>query len=120
MTQAAPKRGIWLAFFIIFMVLSNAITASSYFTNAEQVASTVPNLTPTFVQLLGLGTIMNVVFAAAIWNWKRWGLYGFYAMSVLAAAVNLYLGFNLVWVAIGLSGAAILFLLVRKKWEHFK
>ena len=44
--------------------------------------------------MLAIGAAANVACAFALFQWEKWGFYGFIVTSVLALAVNLSMGIN--------------------------
>jgi len=67
--------------------------------------------------------VLNVVFLIAVWRWKKWGVFGFYAAwfaSVVAAA--LAVDFSTVISAIfrPLIPLTLLGFLVSRKWRFFE
>ncbi|MGH3755135.1 MAG: hypothetical protein ACRDRP_21075 [Pseudonocardiaceae bacterium] len=57
----------------------------------------------------GCLTAANVVCAIALFQWRKWGFYGFVATSVVGLVVNLAIGLNPVQALLGLVGIAILY-----------
>jgi hypothetical protein len=64
--------------------------------------------TGTFLILVILG-IFNIACAIALWNWKKWGFYGFIASSVASFIINVASGQNIISSLVGLLGIAILY-----------
>jgi hypothetical protein len=56
-----------------------------------------------------LSAVLNVAFAIALFNWKKWGFFGFLVTSVAAFAQNIYLGIGIPNVVLGLMGIAIFY-----------
>ena len=64
---------------------------------------------------LGLSAA-NIVCAAAVWNWKRWGAYGLASSFSVSFIIGLALGDGYT-IASSLLPAALLFSLVEPKWR---
>lgn len=64
------------------------------------------------IPVLILVALANVVFAIGVWKWKRWGMYGLGATSLIAFVINL-ISVGLLTALLGLIGFGILVLLVR-------
>lgn len=114
-----PKRHWALSVLVIFIVLVNAITASSYFTAVENFDATQSSMSAEMLYIMALVATVNVVFAAGIWQWRRWGVYGFYVTSFASAVVSVGFGLGWAWTVVGLAMAIALFLLTRKQWSNF-
>ncbi len=78
-----------------------------------------------FVWPFSLLALLNVVFAIALFNWKKWGFIGFCVTSILALAMNLYAGVGYRQSEIGLLGVATLYAVLqigeeRKGWSQLE
>ncbi len=113
------RRGFWLTAFLILMFISNPLTAYLYFSDPGLVTDLYPNANDVLVYTLALLALANTAFAAGIWAWKKWGVFGFYGSVVLAFCLNLYIGLGLVGSLFGLIGAVIIYSTTRARWEHF-
>lgn len=114
-----PKRPWALSALVIFIVFMNALTASSYFSVVENMEAAPSAMGVGMLYLMALVATINVVFAAGIWQWRRWGVYGFYVTSFLSTVVSIGFGLGWAWTITGLAMAAALFLLTRKRWSFF-
>lgn len=90
--QSPKKRGLWLSAFLILMFVANPLTALTYFSNPEVITQAYPKMTIGIVYFMGVAAIVNVVLAAGVWNWKKWGVYGFYGVAAIAFFINLHVG----------------------------
>lgn len=113
------RRGGCLTVFLLFMIATNALSAVSYLLRPEPALQQFPRLSKPLVLILVAGCLLNVLLAVLVWHWNRVGVHGFLAVSVLAFAVNLYIGLPVPFLAIGLIGPVILVLLVRSRWRRF-
>ncbi len=113
------KRGFWLTAFLILAFIANPVTAFSYFFNPELIVDLYPKSSVVLVYMLGIMCIVNFVLAIGIWNWKNWGILGFYAVAATAFFVNLYIGLGIGGSLGGLVGIVWLVLATRKKWTLF-
>jgi hypothetical protein len=66
--------------------------------------------------LIGL-SFANLVFAIALWRWKRWGMYGLVASALVILVINLLGGVGPL-ALLGLVGPVILGFLLRDAWPH--
>ena len=52
---------------------------------------------------------MNVVFAIAIFQWKKWGFFGVIVNTIVAFGINMYAGVGIGQSVLGLVGVGVLF-----------
>ena len=119
-TDGAKKRGFWLTAFLILMFIANPLSAITYFSSPDAVAAAVPGASIGIIYLLGTLSLVNVALAIGIWNWKVWGIYGFYGIVVVAFVINMAMGLGIGQSLLGVIGGVIIFLCTRNKMEHFE
>ncbi len=95
----------WLA----LMIAANSIVAGVYLVGSAHVALSLPGEPKWVGPLLAFVGMLNVIFAIAMFQWKRWGFFGCVATSVLAFVVNLGTGLGIGHSLLGLAGLAVLF-----------
>lgn len=61
-------------------------------------------------------SISNFVFAAALWNWKKWGAYGLAASFALMLLLGLAFG-DIYAIVSSILPATLLYFLVNPKWH---
>ena len=113
------KRGFGLTLFLVLMFIINPITAFTYFTQTEMIIELTPSLSVGMLYFLGVVAIGNVALAAGIWVWKKWAVFGFYGVGIIAFCANLYIGIDIVSALVGLIGPAIIYFTTKSRWEHF-
>jgi hypothetical protein len=91
------------------MIIVNSLMTVTYGTMALRLVPTPPNAFPGLVYILGLAGILNIVFALALFGWKKWGFYGFCASAAVIFAINLSIGINPIAAFAGLIGPLVLF-----------
>jgi hypothetical protein len=112
-------RGGCLTAFLVMMMVANSLSAMGYFFMRDMIRSQPPHPSAAMILVLGLASVANIAFTVAVWRWKKWGVYGFLGISILAFIANLQMGVAVFQLAFGLVGPIILFLLVRPRWSHF-
>ncbi len=117
MTTMERKRGGCLTAFLILMMIANPLTALSYLFAGSTISESLPDLPAWVIPVLGLLALANFVFAIAIWNWKKWGVYGFAGSTAVALLVNL-ISIGILGSLFGLIGIAILTFLLRPVWNQ--
>ena len=113
------KRGFGLTLFLVLMFIINPITAFTYFTQTEMIIELTPSLSVGMLYFLGVAAIANVALAAGIWVWKKWAVFGFYSVGIIAFGATLYIGFDIVSALVGLIGPAIIYFHTKSRREHF-
>ena len=117
--KAEKKRGFWLTLFLVLMFVVNPLTAFTYFTNPEMVLQASPEMTVGILYFLGVIATINVAIAAGIWMWKKWAVFGFFAIAAIAFCINLYIGIGIIPSLTGLIGPVIIYLTTKSRWQHF-
>jgi hypothetical protein len=125
MTATAKQRHGCLTAFLILMIIANSILALIYLFGSGTIAATLPDAPKWVFPALGVACILNVVFAVALFAWKRWGFYGFAAMSVLSIVINMFIGLGVGQSFSGLIGVAVLYGVLqiggdRKGWAQLE
>ena len=120
-----PKRHGCLTTFLVLMVLSNTLTALVYLLSGETIAANFPGASPLAFVALGVLCLINLVFAWALFRWKKWGFYGFVATGLLVLPINLFIGVGIAQSLFGFTGVAILYWTLqmgqgRKAWPHLE
>lgn len=98
-----------LTAWLVLVIVVNALVGLVYLFGSSAVASTLPSSRGWTIPVLAILAAANVACAVALFLWKRWGFYGVVAISVVAFAINLALGINVVQAAFGLVGVAVLY-----------
>jgi hypothetical protein len=118
-SKETKKRGFWLTAFLILMFVANPFTAFTYFSNPELIIQSYPSISIGLLYFMGVFALLNVVFAIAIWTWKKVGVYGIYGSMALAFCINLYIGVGIVGSLTGLLGLVLLYFTTKKRWQLF-
>ncbi|MBX3179188.1 MAG: hypothetical protein KF886_17675 [Candidatus Hydrogenedentes bacterium] len=97
----------WLA----FVIVANSATAFTYGLYGATI--------------LTFFALCNVIFAIALFRWKKWGFWGFCVTAAVAAVINLYIGVGIGPIIGGLAGVAILYGLLQigdsnKGWSQLE
>jgi len=126
-SQATPpkQRHGCLTAYLAFIMIANSVTSIMYLTGAGGLRENAPNLPEWALPILILLGIVNLVCAAALFGWKKWGFWGFACSAAIAFIVNLSIVVDPVSAASGLLGVAILFGVLhigkeRKGWTQLE
>jgi hypothetical protein len=108
MSAEKNRHGCLLAW-LLAMIVMNAVTAFFYVVRSDQVRAALPDAAAWFSPTLIVCSAFNVLCAVALFQWKKWGFWGFCASTVVALAVNLAVGLGIGRSVLGLAGALVLF-----------
>lgn len=98
-----------LTTFLVLMVIANALVAFTYLVNTNMIAQAIPNVSTTLVMVLGVLSLANVACAIGLFQWKKWGFWGFCATSVISLLINLQIGLGIAQSVGGLLAILILY-----------
>jgi len=73
------------------------------------VSAAMPDAPGWAFPVLGILSVLNLVCAIGLFQWKKWGFYGVCVSSVIAVVVNLAIGLPPASALFGLVGIAILY-----------
>jgi hypothetical protein len=90
--------------YLILIMLVNSLTSLFYFIYNDTITDNK------IVIVLGLIGVLNVIFAALLFGYKRIGFIGFLISSLVSFGINLSLGIPVIKSLIGLCGIIILLL----------
>ena len=105
-----PKqRHVLLTAWLVFMIIANCATAVITPMSVGSIQRALPTFPAWMVWPITLSAVLNVAFAIALFNWKKWGFFGFLITSAAAFAQNVYVGVGIPQLVLGLMGVAILY-----------
>ena len=107
------------------MIVANSLTAVVNLASEEAIRKTLPDMPSWALPVLASCAALNVVFAIALFAWKKWGFYGFVGTSIVALIVNLRSGVGIIPALFGLLGVVILYAVLhiggaRKAWPQLE
>lgn len=108
MSDGKQRHGCLTAF-LVLMVIANAASALMYLLGSAAIRQNFPSAPAWAFPVLAVMGIVNVVCAIALFQWKKWGFFGFLVTSAITFVVNLMVGLNIVQAILGLAGVAILY-----------
>lgn len=110
----APKRGGCLTAFLIVAMIGNVLLSLFQWLSVQNLyVSDKPH-----AFLGGTLNAVAVVFAIAVWKWKRWGVYGYIGTIGVSILLNLMVG-QILFAVQGLVPIALLIGLLRPVWKDF-
>lgn len=109
MTTERKERHGCLTIQLILMIVASLYSA---LINLGAWVLPVPEFLATKVwalPILAVSSLLGVVFAIALFRWKKWGFWGFVAVASFNFILNLILGLGIVASLPGLLGIALLY-----------
>lgn len=104
------KRYQLLTVFLWWLVAGNAISAVlSPFALANIRRPSIPDFPDCVAWPFSLFSALNLVFLAALFRWKRWGIFGYAISTAAIYALNVYAGVGAGAAALGFVATVILF-----------
>jgi hypothetical protein len=126
------ERGGCLTVFLVWIIASAAYYLFTTIpgllnTNVDKVANALNTtsfaaLAPYIVPITVASVVLNIailVFAVAMWRWKKWGYYGLLALNVALAIIMLMLG-NIFGVVGAILNVAVLNAVYGSRIEMFE
>jgi len=110
------KRGALLTIWLILMLLANAGTALGYLLEGGFITAVLPTIPSWAIYVLGVVTLLNVVFTIFLFMWKKWAFFALCGTAGLAFVINLIIGMGF-YSVFGLLGLIILYLILSPKWN---
>lgn len=105
----AKQRHGCLTAWLILLIVVNSLVAVVYLFASSMIKANLPNTPAWAIPVLAVACIANVIFAIALFQWKKWGFFGFIGTTILALAINLSLGLSAFQIVPGLLGIVILY-----------
>jgi hypothetical protein len=109
-SKDVPKqRHFLLTAWLVFMIIANGVTAVITPLLVDSIQQALPAFPAWMVWTITLAAVLNIAFAIALFNWKKWGFFGFLVTGVATFAQNIYVGVGIPRTLFGLMGVAILY-----------
>ncbi len=98
-----------LTAWLVLMIIANGFAALGTPLMVGSIQQTIPNFPAWVVWPIALLAVLNLVFAVALFNWKKWGFFGFLGTSLAAFGLNIYATIGIAQAVFGLVGIAVLY-----------
>jgi hypothetical protein len=108
-TTGTKQRHGCVTAWLILMIVMNSLSAILYLFAGDMMARTIPGITTSTLIILAVLGIANVIFSALLFQWNKWGFWGFIFTSIGALVINLSIGIGFGRSLFGLAGIAILY-----------
>lgn len=115
--KTGRKRGGCLTAWLALAIIGNALLGLISFVSASSLDLAYQN-NAVLLFVSGLLSLLSVVFAIAIYQWKKYGVYGYGACICLAAIISLAYGSATAFFQ-ALIPLGFLIFLVRPLWDQF-
>jgi len=101
------------------MIVANAIAAVGYALIVIGKLA-LPGRPAWVGQIYLLLSVGNIACLIAIWNWRKWGLFGTVGLALTAFVLNISLGISFSKATVGLIGLILLLASAYPKRDNFK
>ena len=108
MAEGKSRHGCLTAW-LVLMIIVNSASAMMYLLGSDAIRQSLPNAPGWAFPVLIVFSLFNLVCAIALFQWKKWGFWGFCISSVVALVVNLSIGLGIGPALGGLIGVALLY-----------
>lgn len=114
-----------LTSWLVLVIVANSFTAILYLFAEDSVAKNLSGGAKWVVPALAVIGIGNVVFAIALFRWKKWGFFGLAATAIASVVINISAGLSTTLAIGGLAGLVILYAMLqiggeRKAWTQLE
>ena len=118
--QGQSARGGCLTSYLVLGFVGAGLSSLTYLVASSTISQRLPTIPQWVVPFYELWSIADMVFLLAIWNWRKWGVYGHVGLVLVGNVVNaLTLGVLYSIAAIPVNLAILVFLL-RPVWSKMK
>ncbi len=97
-----------LTAYLVVMIIANSLAVLMYLLGSASVRQSYPDMPEWALPVLIVLGLFNLVCSIALFQWKKWGFWGFCATSTVAFVVNLSSGLGGGPTAMGLVGLLLL------------
>jgi hypothetical protein len=104
------KRHSFLTIWLCLIVILNLLGGIYYLLNTDKIHELVPTTPLWVIKIQADLAIFNVVCAVALFNWKRWGFWGYCATGVISCFLNIFFSSISIPKAIIISSFSVLML----------
>ena len=94
---------------LILMIFANSVTALAYLLGGNAMRSVVPNAPGWIFTVLLVGSLFNLACSIALFQWKKWGFWGFCVNSAVVFGINRAIGMGAGTSVLGLLGILLLY-----------
>ena len=108
MSEEKQRHGC-LTVWLVLIIILNSLTAVTYLFAGALLRKFTPATPVWAFPVLAICGVLNVAFAIALFQWKKWGFFGFIATAIVIFVVNLEIGIKPIHALFGLAGVSILY-----------
>ena len=116
-----------LTAWLLLLLLGNLFLTLVYLVGGDMRPFLVPEESHYFIFILfAILGIANVYFTLLLFQWKKWGFWGYIITTIVTLILNISLGMPLGQALAGLFGLAILYIMLQTSkgdlsaWEHLE
>ena len=108
MAEGKSRLGCLTAW-LLLMITANSASALMCLLGSDAIRQSLPNMPDWTFPVLIVFSVFNLACAIALFQWKKWGFWGFCISSFVALVVNLSIGLGIGPSLGGFIGVAILY-----------
>ena len=118
------RHGCLTAYLVLVIVVNSGV-ALFYLWGTGILKRAFPSAPPWLFVLMAFLNLFNLVFAIALFRWKKWGFWGFCGTTAIALVLNILLGMG-IWATLnGVLGVIILYAILQigtnnKGWSQLE
>ncbi|MCL0039229.1 hypothetical protein M1N46_03235 [Dehalococcoidia bacterium] len=129
MVQEKQRHGCltaWLVLLIIGGALSLLGTALGYLVDPQLMREAFPDAPGWAFPAMAVLSLLGLVFAIALFTWKKWAFWGYVLSSIAGAIVSVLMGAPVWQSLLGLAGVVVLYAVLqiggkeKKGWSQLE
>ncbi|MCL0103755.1 hypothetical protein M1O51_04000 [Dehalococcoidia bacterium] len=129
MVQEKQRHGCltaWLVLLIIGGALSLLGTALGYLVDPQLMREAFPDAPGWAFPAMAVLSLLGLVFAIALFTWKKWAFWGYVLSSIAGAIVSVLMGAQVWQSLLGLAGVVVLYAVLqiggkeKKGWSQLE
>ena len=114
-----PERGGCLTAFLILSLIGLPIAGLITLFGGSSSSLSLLLVPKWYYPVMGIVSIADFIFVLGMWNWKKWGVYGYASASILGFFINV-MTTGLSGALLGLVSLVILYFLIRPVWDKME
>jgi hypothetical protein len=117
--NVAKQRHGCVTAWLVLMIIANSLSAVISLFASEMITENLPgDVSTSMIILLGILGIANIIFSVMLFQWKKFGFWGFIITSIGAFIINLSIGLGIGQSLFGLVSIAILYGILQIKKDN--
>ena len=118
--STTPDHGAALGLFIMLGMAGAGFSILRIGHELFENLSAITGLGIVLVLIVLIGSTYRLIALIAIWQWKKWGVYTYFAVTAVLVLLEFLLTDSYLTILSGVIAIGILAFLISQKWEHFQ